>query len=134
MARHQDMSVIEVMGWKPDDAQVPDDIWREVREACRKPIGTLTPDDLYHLLIFQVAPAAVVPRALDVLEDSPLISSGLFPGDLLKTLLELPTSYWEDHRDQWMRTHHVLQSIDEAMNAIERPKAAFLRVIGIESG
>jgi len=109
------------------------DIWDEVRTACAKRIGDLTSNDLYHLLIHQVAPTQVVPRALDVLEDDPLISSGRFPGDLLKTLLEFPKAYWEENHDHWLRTHGVLQSIEEALNMIERPKAAFLSVIGVKN-
>jgi hypothetical protein len=116
------------MGWKPDSHMIGD-IWEEVRSACAKPISDLTADDLYHLLIHQVAPATVVPQALGVLEDSPLISSGRFPGDLLQTLLRLPESYWEDHHDHWMRAHSVLHSVDEALKLIERPRAAFLSVI-----
>jgi hypothetical protein len=119
------------MGWKVDSPDLAGDIWDEVRAVCAKPISRLTPEDLYHLLIHQVAPSAVVPRALDFLEDAPLISSGRFPGDLLKTLLDLPESYWAVHHDHWMRTHGVLHSIEKGLKFIERPKAAFLAFIGV---
>jgi hypothetical protein len=109
------------------------DIWEEVRTACAKRITDLTANDLYHLLIHRVAPTVTVPRALDVLEDDPLISSGRFPGDLLKTLLELPKSYWEENHDHWMRAHTVVRSIEDALKVIERPKAAFLSVIGVKN-
>ena len=129
--RHDDLSVNDVMGWKVGRLRLRGDLWDEVRAACAKPISTLTPEDLNNLLVHQVAPSAVVPRVLDILVDAPLISSGNYPGDLLETLLELPETYWSAHNDHWMRTHGVLHSIEEGLKLIERPKAAFLAVIGI---
>lgn len=36
----------------------------------------------------------VVPEVLDLLDHDPLASAGLFPGDLLRAMIDLPSVYW----------------------------------------
>lgn len=59
-----------------------------------QPVATATRDDLLVALVHGWYLAAVVPMALDIVEDDPLASTGEFDGDLLRGLMEVPGRFW----------------------------------------
>ena len=54
--------------------------------------------DIYNALAEPRLRAGAVSRALDILERDPLASAGVFPGDLVRRLMELPPQVWQ-HED-----------------------------------
>ncbi|MEV6448449.1 contact-dependent growth inhibition system immunity protein [Amycolatopsis sp. NPDC051716] len=77
----------------------------------RKPVGQLDAEDLRVLLSQQVGIDALVPYALDVLDDNPLAEGDFYPGDLLKAVLELPAQYWQQHPDHEKRITQVVSVV-----------------------
>jgi len=68
-----------------------------VHAVRRRPVGSLTVEELRLLLAQQVGVAVLVPLALERVEQDPLAEGDFYPGDLLVVLLRLPLSYWSAH-------------------------------------
>lgn len=65
-----------------------------VHELRRKPIGTMSAEDLRVLVAQKVGLDAVVPVALARLARDPLLEGEYYPGDVLAAVLGVPPSYW----------------------------------------
>ncbi|MFC5889920.1 contact-dependent growth inhibition system immunity protein [Kitasatospora sp. CM 4170] len=65
-----------------------------VHALRRRPIGTLTVEDLRRLLGQQVGVPFVLPLALEILRRNPMAEGDLYEGDLLAAVLALPPEVW----------------------------------------
>jgi hypothetical protein len=63
----------------------------------RKPVGDFTPADLETMVGQRIGLECLMPVALQVLIDDPLVMGDYYPGDLLRTVLRLPGAFWESH-------------------------------------
>lgn len=66
--------------------------------ALSKPIGELSNDDIRMLITQSIGLEVLVSEALDTLEEDPLISAGLYRGDLLAGILNVPNTFWENNK------------------------------------
>ena len=104
------------------------DLPDRVEAALAKPKSDLTPADLRLLVAQKVDLEDMVPRALEVLHEHPLIEAQFFPGDLLKTLLEVPADYWSEDQASWSNLHSVLDRLDRTLKMIDETRAQFMKV------
>ena len=74
------------------------------------PLASLTDRDLLAALVDGSCLGAVVPMALDRIGVDPLASAGLFAGDFLRALMEVPASYWGRHPRQYTRYQAALRT------------------------
>jgi hypothetical protein len=74
----------------------------ECHRLRRVPIDQLTGDNLRMLISQRIGLEYLVPRALELLTDDPLLEEDyrLYPGDLLWVLLVRPHAFWTEH-DEW---------------------------------
>jgi hypothetical protein len=93
-----------------------------VHELRRKPVRTLSAEDLRVLIAQRVGLDVLIPRALDRLEQEPLLEGDYYPGDVLVAVLGVPFEYWSEHRAQ-------LDRIDSIITTIEDPGADLARDI-----
>jgi CDI immunity proteins len=97
-------------GDAPEDATT---LVKTVHELRRKPIGDLTPGDLRVLIGQGVGLKVLVPRAIELLADNPLLEADFHPGDLLAAVLRVPAQYWSKHPDQLARLDHIITAANE---------------------
>jgi hypothetical protein len=55
---------------------------------------------------------AVIPRALALLEQEPLLEGDFYPGDVLVAVLKVPPSYWRTHPAELATLDRILGSVD----------------------
>jgi uncharacterized protein CbrC (UPF0167 family) len=64
------------------------------------------------------------PLALNILEEQPLIDAEYYPGDLLQSVLTVDPAYREEHQDEWLAVHGIvdgfLSAVDDLSEPIER--------------
>lgn len=103
---------IEQDSWgnAPEDASR---LIRTAHELRRKPIGTLTVEDLRLLISQQIGLDALVPRAVALLRQDPMLEGDFYPGDLLVAVLKVPSSYWHQHTGLLEIMHEVTRSVEE---------------------
>jgi CDI immunity proteins len=98
----------EAWGDPPDDATT---LMTTVHNVRRKPIGSLTAEDLRVLVGQKVGLDVLVPRTLARLEQEPLLEGDFYPGDVLAAVLRVPPSYWSGNPEQLTRLERVISSI-----------------------
>lgn len=60
-------------------------------------------------------------RALELLEDDPLLSAGAFRGDLLRRLMDVPASAWAGEPFLYRRYQAVVRRAAEARRTAPKP-------------
>lgn len=121
---HQSLDDIEGETWGPPPADATT-LVATVHSLRRKPVGELTAADLRLLIGQRVGLDVVLPRALAVLRQSPLIEADLYPGDLLAAALHLPASYWREHSPLLQEVRSVLASVEKLPPQLETGVARF---------
>ncbi|MEU0372012.1 contact-dependent growth inhibition system immunity protein [Streptomyces sp. NPDC006283] len=87
---------------------------RKVHELRQVPLGELGPADLRTLLSQQVALPYVLPLAVFLLLEEPLLDAYFYEGDLLLAAVNAPASAWALFPDLGTRLHAVIAALPEA--------------------
>ena len=84
-------------GPAPEDATT---LVRRVHALRGVPLESLSIGDLRVLIAQDVAREPLVPVAVGVLRDRPLLEGDLYPGNLLLAVLRVPEAHWSAHPEQ----------------------------------
>jgi hypothetical protein len=85
---------------------------RRVHALRTVPLSTLGVEDLRVLIAQDVARETLVPIAVDLLRDRPLLEGDLYPGDLLLAVLRVPEAHWSAHPEQLAVLQEGLARLD----------------------
>ncbi|MEV5546706.1 contact-dependent growth inhibition system immunity protein [Streptomyces sp. NPDC052309] len=106
---------------------------RKVHELRRVPLGELRPADLRILISQQVALSYVLPLAVRLLLEEPLLDACFYEGDLLLAAVNAPASAWSLLPDLGARLRTVIASLPEAAVA-DLPRGAAEQLARFERG
>ncbi|WP_328622921.1 contact-dependent growth inhibition system immunity protein [Streptomyces sp. NBC_00354] len=87
---------------------------RKVHELRRVPLGELGPADLRTLISQQVALSYVLPLAVRLLLEEPLLDAYFYEGDLLLATVNVPASAWSLLPDLAAQLCAVIRALPEA--------------------
>ncbi len=89
---------------KPGNAGIADEsdtpLVRRALRALATPTDQLSPGQIRLLIGQQAEYERLVPAALVLLRDDPLLETDFYPGDLLAAVCRLPAEHWSAHPDQ----------------------------------
>jgi hypothetical protein len=77
-----------------DPERAPTDMVARCLRLRRTPLNDFTVSDLRLLIGQQIGLRILVPKALQLLSDEPLLEVDYYPGDLLHALLRIDKVYW----------------------------------------
>lgn len=103
-------------GAPPKDA--PGVIHR-AHELRRKPLDTLTVEELRTLITAEVGLPHVVPLAIRHLQDNPLAEGAYYAGDLLEALLRVDAQYWREHSEHWYGVSDAIHTLRDALARLD---------------
>nr|WP_281416200.1 contact-dependent growth inhibition system immunity protein [Deinococcus aestuarii] len=83
------------------------------------PLRNFKPGDLRVMLGQQFYPETLVPLALPLLEENPLLDAELYPGDLLSGTLHQATAFWKTSPDLLARIQAVADRVLAAADLFE---------------
>ncbi|RBL89598.1 contact-dependent growth inhibition system immunity protein [Chitinophaga flava] len=96
--RYKSLEQLENKRWEP--ATENDSVLVKRCIALSKvPVIKLTASDLRVLIGQSFNPTYLVPLAIEKLKDDLLVEADLYPGDLLKNVLDVPAPFWEEHQE-----------------------------------
>lgn len=81
-------------GDAPDGAT---DLMQRAHRLRTVPIGALQVEDLRLLIGQRIGLGTLVPLALGLLRDRPLLEGDFYPGDLLDAVRRVPHAWWLEH-------------------------------------
>ena len=99
---------------------------RTAHDLRRKPIATLTTEDLRLLIGQQIGVDVLVRCALALLSDDPLAEGDFYPGDLLVAVMKLPPQFWAAHPDQAMALRKIAQTARHEDSSLHSAVEGFL--------
>ncbi|MFF1647949.1 contact-dependent growth inhibition system immunity protein [Streptomyces sp. NPDC058240] len=102
--------------WAAPDADATR-LVRKVHELRRVPLGELRPADLRTLVTQRVSLSYVLPLAVRLLIEEPLLDACFYEGDLLLAAVEAPESAWAVLPDLAARLRAVITTLPEAVAA-----------------
>ncbi|MFF7776161.1 contact-dependent growth inhibition system immunity protein [Streptomyces tanashiensis] len=115
---HLDRTLDEVdpPHWSPPASDATG-LVRRVHELRRVPLGELAPADVRTLVSQHVALPYVLPLAVRLLLDEPLLDAYFYEGDLLLAVVNVPASAWDLFPDLGTRLRTVITALPEAVVA-----------------
>ncbi|GAA3044980.1 hypothetical protein GCM10017562_02740 [Streptomyces roseofulvus] len=106
--------------WPPPGSDATS-LVRKVHALRRVPLGELGPADLRTLVSQQVALPYVLPLAVRLLLDEPMLDASFHEGDLLLATVNLPASAWDTFPDLGTRLRTVITTLpDTALAGLPR--------------
>jgi hypothetical protein len=98
----------------------------------KKPIDEFGVEDLRFMIGQNIGTQYLMPRALGMLEQTPLVSDYHFPGEVLYSVLKLPDAYWSAHLEHLQRACKISQlALDKLAEICEQEKQYVLRRSGV---
>jgi len=91
-----------------------------------KPIGALSNGDLRILIGQKIGLLWLVPLALEVLQVEPLAEGDLYPGDLLVSVLRVPSDFWLRECHWRDRLRVIVESMPDVPGEVADEVAEFL--------
>ena len=102
--------------WEPPGSDATR-LVRRVHELRRVPLGKLGPADLRTLISQHVALPYVLPLAVRLLLDEPMLDAYFYEGDLLLAAVNVPPSAWSPFPDLATRLRTVIMTLPAAAGA-----------------
>ena len=99
-----------------------------IQNLRNKPLIDFTIEDLRVIIGQNFNLEILIPIALEKLEQNILAEGDLYEGDLLKTVLESDSLYWNAHREQWAKLKNLYAEnslIFEANNTYKQIRNSF---------
>jgi hypothetical protein len=90
-----------------------------------KPPAQYTVEELRVTISRQLALSRLVPVAIELLEENPLVESGHYPGDLLEAVLGVDKQYWRANRKQWEAVRDIVDALRFAELKLSDPLREF---------
>ncbi|GHF86874.1 hypothetical protein GCM10018790_75470 [Kitasatospora xanthocidica] len=97
-----------------------------VRELRRKPIGSLTVEDMRLLIRQNVGLTYVLPVAVEALQVDPLAEGDMYEGDLLAAVLTRSAEVWSEYPELRRDIRLVVSRLADVPPALAREVEAFL--------
>ena len=100
--------------------------------ARAKKIKDLSISDFRVLLSQGMGLDYIVSFALNFVEENPLISSGLYKGDLLLAILKIPENFWNQNPDLNNRLMEIKVDIEEILSTLSEDILALMENMGFK--
>ncbi|MGW0925157.1 contact-dependent growth inhibition system immunity protein [Streptomyces sp. NPDC002755] len=97
-----------------------------VRELRRKPIGSLTVEDMRLLIRQEVGLAYLLPLAIEVLRTNPRAEGDMYEGDLLAAVLTRSAELWSESPELRGEVRLIILELVDVPPALKREVESFL--------
>ena len=94
----------------------------------RVPLKELSVDDLRLLIGQKIGSSYLVPICIEVLQDEPMIDASFYPGDLLKSVIQLGDDFWTRHQDSLKAMRQIIMKLQETQSDDEDIRFALEKV------
>ena len=103
-----------------DPPELESNVVKTAHRLRRKPTDQFGVEDLRFMLGQNIGTQYLMPRALGLLEQNPLVGDYHYPGEVLSSMMSLPEAYWTEHPEHLARAIGV---VTKAQGELDRRKA-----------
>lgn len=79
-------------------------------ELCKAPLDKFSVEDLRLMIGQGFSLRHLIPLAVEHLKTDIFVEGDLFPGDLLKNVLEVDTNFWTNHKQLWREINELIKT------------------------
>ena len=109
-------SLLELGEWiwlrQPTGDDLQSDLTMELDCLSRKKLCDYSDSDIYFAVSQEKGLRFTLPLAIRLIEDDILIECGFYPGDLLKAVLQIPTTYYQLNVDDFIKVASLISLKD----------------------
>lgn len=111
------IEALESLYW--DDIEFDSYVVRTAQAARKKPLSQLSKEEIRLLISQKIGLKYVIPRAIAILEQDPLIEVNYYEGDLLSNMLHLSLDDWSVNHDELRSFQMLLEKNKDLILGIE---------------
>jgi hypothetical protein len=104
----RDLTLDELEGPSWADPDYPSPMVQRIRALGRVPLREFTADDFRLIITQQRALGTLIPLALDLLQEQPLVEATYYPGDLMVAVARVDDNFWLAHPELRARAKRIL--------------------------
>ncbi|MET7622490.1 contact-dependent growth inhibition system immunity protein [Streptomyces sp. NPDC005408] len=127
---HRDRTLEDLEDSRWPDPGPTTSLAERVHALRRKPIGTLTVEDLRTLIVQSVGLPFLLPLAVEVLLNNPLVEGKFYEGDLLSAVTTRDPGSWSMFPDLARELGTVVSRLTDLPNELHRDATSFLTTVG----
>jgi len=109
------------------DPESPSHLTTECHRLRKIPISEFSVENIRIMLSQDIGTKHLLPLALEVLEDDPLAEGDYYPGDLLSSVLNLPSELWNTEKVCASRVDTILESLQSIPAEVEQHLVKYRR-------
>ncbi|MER8829786.1 contact-dependent growth inhibition system immunity protein [Mesorhizobium sp. M0938] len=121
----EDRPLNVLLGWKADQPPYPTSLVEHASIALATPLRDLTNEQVRLLVSQGFGLEYVVPKAISILVENPLIGVTFYDGDLLTNCLKIPHRFWMENQHLWVELDGILRSLDQTMSDVAKHRPRF---------
>lgn len=120
----------DLYGAKPLEPPYPSQLVESCEKVCATPLKDLSASQIRLLVGQKTGLKWLMPMALGILRDNPLVEASHFQGDLLQACLNVEEGFWRKHEDMWSELNGILGDLDEAVEDLKTHRETFMQDVG----
>ncbi len=110
------------------DAEASSPLVAQISKVSKKPVNTLTDSELRMTIGQQVGLDYLVPFAIDRLSENPFIKADNYYGDLLLSVLAIPSVFWHAQREYYWILYEIVTGVHPLIADLEAGVTSFLSI------
>jgi len=115
---HHTLTTLEDKDWGPPTTD--SHLVTECHRLRHVPLKDLITEDLRLLIGQEIGLPFLVPLALDRLSDNPWAEGHMYPGDLLKSVVTVSPSFWQENPELVPRFQSVLDEVERRWDLYQK--------------
>lgn len=105
--RHKTLDELEGNVW--GEPNYESHLVQECHRLRRVPLCEFSPGNLRIMIGQHIGEEYLIPIALELLRENPMIEGDYYPGDLLAAVLKANGAFWKNHPELRDEAHHIME-------------------------
>lgn len=108
--RQKSLESLEKKTWPALSSDEGSYLVKTCNSLRKKQLQDFTTEDLRIMIGQEIGLYFLMPLAIETLTDNLFAEGDYYEGDLLKTVLEVDTKFWDDNKDYWQQLNELIKN------------------------
>ena len=108
--RQKSLESLEKKTWPALSSDEGSYLIKTCNSLRKKQLQDFTTEDLRIMIGQEIGLYFLIPLAIDTLTDNLFAEGDYYEGDLLKSVLDVDTKFWNDNKDYWQQLNELIKS------------------------
>ena len=108
--RQKSLESLEKKTWPALSSDEGSYLIKTCNSLRKKQLQDFTTEDLRIMIGQEIGLYFLIPLAIDTLTDNLFAEGDYYEGDLLKSVLDVDTKFWNDNKDYWQQLNELIKN------------------------